>query len=58
VVIDGGLGPAAVADAARAVAPRARVIVKGASEEAAGAVRESGLRVLASDAETIVAARG
>lgn len=58
VVVDGGLGPAVVTDAARAVAPRARVVVTRATQEAAEALRASGLRVLASDAETIVAARG
>lgn len=58
VAIDGRLGPGWLAEAARVVAPRGRVVVVRASSGAAETLREAGLDVLASEAETVVAARG
>jgi len=58
VAVDGRLGAAWVAEAARVVAPRGRVVVIRAPEEAQDVLRTAGLSVLAAEAETVVAARG
>lgn len=57
VVVDGSLGPAWIAEAARAVAPLSRVVVTNAPEGARVALEEAGLQVLAEEAGTVVAAR-
>ncbi|MEX0837744.1 MAG: hypothetical protein WD101_05380 [Gemmatimonadota bacterium] len=58
VAVDARLGPAALHDAARVVAPRARVVAVRADEAATGEIfREAGLEVMASEAGTVVAAR-
>lgn len=58
VAVDARLGPAALHDAARVAAPRARVVAVRADEAAAGEIlREAGLEVMASEAGTVVAAR-
>ena len=58
VAVDARLGPAALHDAARVAAPRARVVAVRADEAATGEIfREAGLEVMASEAGTIVAAR-
>ncbi len=57
VVVDGRLGPGWVAEAARVVTPRGRVVVVRASAEVSGWLEAAGLRVLASDPESVVAAR-
>lgn len=58
VAVDGRLGPSWVREAARIVAPGGRVVVVHAPEETAAVLEEQGLRVLASEAETVVAASG
>ena len=58
VALDGRLGRAWLEEAARVVAPRGRVVVVHAAEDAAGALVEAGLEVLASEAERVVATRG
>jgi len=58
VAVDGRLGSAWLAEAARVVQPRARVVVQHASPDARGALEASGLTVLVEEAETVVAARG
>jgi hypothetical protein len=55
--VDGRLGGAWLAEAVRVVAPRGRIVVTHAGEDAAGALERAGARVLASDAQTVVAAR-
>jgi len=57
VAIDGRLGPTWSAEAARVVAPRGRVVVSHAPEDAAAGLEQVGCRVIASDPETVVAAR-
>lgn len=58
VAIDARLGPAALHDAARVAAPRARVVAVRADQAATGEIfREAGLEVMASEAGTVVAAR-
>jgi uncharacterized protein YbaR (Trm112 family) len=57
VAIDGRLGPAWIGEAVRALAPRGRVVVSHASEDARGALERAGSSVIASDPETVVAAR-
>lgn len=58
VVVDGRLGEAALIEAARVLAPRARVVVVHAAEPVPALLEAQGLAVLASEAETVVAARG
>lgn len=58
VVVDGRLGPEWVGEAARVAAPLSRVVVVRATDRVAGTLRERGLTVLASEGETVVAARG
>lgn len=58
VVVDGALGPSWIAEAARVVAPLSRVVVTAAPADAAALLEAAGLRVLASEAGTTVAARG
>lgn len=58
VVVDGRLGRPWVEEAIRVVAPQSRVIVTRATECALQTLEEGGLTLLASEAETIVAARG
>jgi uncharacterized protein YbaR (Trm112 family) len=57
VVVDGRLGWPRLAEVARVVVPRGRVVVVRAPEGTEDALRQSGLSVLASEAETVVAAR-
>ena len=58
VAVDGRLGRGAVAEAARVVAPRGRVVVVHAEEdEVAETLRGAGLQVLAVEDGTVVAAR-
>jgi uncharacterized protein YbaR (Trm112 family) len=57
VVLDGRLGVGWLAEAARVVAPRARVVVVHPSEGARARLETEGFQVIAADAETIVAAR-
>jgi uncharacterized protein YbaR (Trm112 family) len=57
VGMDGRLGPSWLAEAARVVVPRGRVVVTHAPEGTEDALREVGLTVLAAEAETVVAAR-
>lgn len=56
-VVDGRLGAGWIDEAARVVAPRARLVVVRASPEVGERLEGAGLRVLASDPETVVAAR-
>jgi hypothetical protein len=56
--VDGALGPSWIREACRVVSRLARVVVTNAPEDAAAVLEESGLRVLAAEAGTIVAARG
>jgi uncharacterized protein YbaR (Trm112 family) len=58
VVVDGRLGPEWVGEAARVAAPLSRVVVVRSADWVAGTLRERGLTVLASEGETVVAARG
>lgn len=57
VAVDGRLGEAWLAEAARVVAPRGRVVVVGSSVDAVDRLEREGLRVIAADPETVVAAR-
>ena len=57
VALDARLGPGWLAEAARVVAPRGRAVVVHASEGVATSLENAGLRVVATDAETVVAAR-
>lgn len=58
VVVDGALGRRMLAEAARVVARTGRVVVEHAPEDAGGLLEEGGLKVLAQEAGTVVAARG
>jgi uncharacterized protein YbaR (Trm112 family) len=58
VAVDARLGAAWLAEAARVVVPRGRVVVTHALEGTENVLAELGLTVLASEAETVVAARG
>jgi uncharacterized protein YbaR (Trm112 family) len=58
VAVDGRLGAAWLAEAARVVVPKGRVVVVRAPEDVESTLRAQGLEVLASDAGTVVAARG
>jgi uncharacterized protein YbaR (Trm112 family) len=57
VSVDARLGPRWIAEAARVVAPMSRVVVLHAGQQAAPMLQELGLTVLATEAETVVAAR-
>lgn len=57
-VVDGRLGEAMIFEAARVTAPRCRTVVVSAPEEAERVLVEAGLRILAAEAGTVVAARG
>ncbi len=57
VAVDGRLGDTWLAEAARVVAPRGRVVVVGSSADTASRLEAEGLRVIAADPETTVAAR-
>jgi hypothetical protein len=57
VAVDGRLGPVWTAEAVRVVAPRGRVVVAHVSEDARAALERAGSSVIASDPETVVAAR-
>ena len=57
VALDGRLGRGWLAEAARVVAPRGRVVVVHAFADARERLESEGLHVVAADAETIVAAR-
>lgn len=56
--VDGELGARWLGEAARCIAPLSRVVVVSAREGARRTLEESGLRVLAAEAGTVVAARG
>lgn len=58
VAVDGRLGGTWLAEAARVVVPRGRVVVAHAPPDADQRLRSAGLEVLAAEAETVVAARG
>jgi len=58
VAVDGRLGSAWLAEAARVVVPRGRIVVIRAADGTAEELRSAGLEVLAAEAETVVAARG
>lgn len=58
VVVDGRLGPAWLAEAARVVHAKARVVVLHAPGDASDVLGACGLTLLAREAETVVAARG
>jgi uncharacterized protein YbaR (Trm112 family) len=57
LVLDGRLGEGLVGEAARVVAPRGRVAVLRPAPDAANLLERAGCKVLASDPETVVAAR-
>ena len=57
VVVDGALGARWIQEAARAVAPLSRVVVVDAHGRGGVHPGEAGLKVLAAEAGTIVAAR-
>jgi uncharacterized protein YbaR (Trm112 family) len=58
VVVDGRLGRAWLAEAARVVQPKARVVVMHAREGATKVLEACGFTVMAAEAETVVAVRG
>lgn len=58
VAADGRLGKALLFEAARAAAPKCRVVVLEADAEAPKVLEEAGLSILAAEAGTVVAARG
>ena len=58
VVVDGRLGSRWIREAARVVAPLARVVVTEAPQDTGAALVEAGLTVLAAEGGTVVAARG
>jgi uncharacterized protein YbaR (Trm112 family) len=58
VAVDGGLGTRWLEEAARVVAPLSRVVVLDAPDDAGAILAGSGLRVLAAEPGTVVAARG
>lgn len=58
VAIDGRLGAPWLAEAARCVVPRGRIVVTRAPDGTEDALHSAGLAVLAAEAETVVAARG
>jgi len=58
VVVDGRLGNSWIEEACRVVASKSRVLVVRAPEGAGGILEECGLSVLATEPETVVAARG
>lgn len=58
VAVDGALGERWLVEAARVVAPLGRVVVQDAPDGVEGILVASGLRVLATEAGTVVAARG
>lgn len=57
-VVDGGAGRALIAEAARIVAPKSRVVVVDAPRDARGVLTEAGLSILAEESGTVVATRG
>lgn len=57
-VVDGGLGDPWIEEGARVVAPLSRVVVTDAPDSATPLLEKAGLRVLAVEAGTVVAARG
>lgn len=57
VAVDGRLGEPWLAEAARVLAPRGRVVVVGSSPDVVRRLEREGLRVIAADPETVVAAR-
>jgi uncharacterized protein YbaR (Trm112 family) len=57
VAIDGRLGHGWITEAARVVAPRGRVVVVHPADDTATVLERTGLRVTASDPESVVAAR-
>jgi hypothetical protein len=56
--VDGGLGARWIREAARVVARLGRVVVTDAPETAQTALLGAGLKVLAAEGGTVVAARG
>lgn len=57
-VVDASLGRALVFEGARVIAPKCRVVLTEASDEAHEVLEEAGLEILASEAGTVVATRG
>lgn len=57
-VVDGSLGPAVLFEACRCTAGMSRVVVFDADETARRVIEEAGLKLLAEEDETVVAARG
>jgi hypothetical protein len=57
VALDARLGPAWLDEAARVVTPRGRVVVAHADDDVRNRLESVGLREVASDSETVVAAR-
>jgi hypothetical protein len=58
VAVDGALGARWIREAARVIAPLARVVVTDAPGDAAAALLGAGLKILAAEGRTVVAARG
>lgn len=58
VALDGGLGVRWIREAARVVAPLARVVVTAAPDDARATLLGAGLKILAAEGGTVVAARG
>lgn len=56
--MDGALGSRWIREAARVAAPLARVVVTDAPEGARATLLSAGLKVLADEGGTVVAARG
>ena len=57
IVVDGRLGAPWLREAARVVARLGRVVVTGSQDGDAGILEEAGLRILAAEDATVVAAR-
>ena len=57
-VVDGTLGPAMLFEACRCTASMSRVVVLNADVGASAVIEEAGMSILASEGETVVAARG
>ncbi len=58
VVVDGRLGEGIVAESARVLAPKSRLVVLGAGDLTRQLLVEAGLTLLAVESETVVAVRG
>lgn len=58
VVVDGALGRGLLFEAARVVAPKSRVVVTDAPDDAEEVLEEGDLEILAAESGTVVATRG